>query len=370
MRFVASNFTVLLFFALNCYASHVAVLETIGASKALSRDERLVLTDMLRQVAVETLPSYMGYTIMTRDNISAMLPPGKSVEDCEGSCLVETGKNISADYIAQARVTRFGKTLCVTVELYETATSKLLSSFVGKGKRAENLLNEIEKRAPTLFSAVKEAQFPLGGGVSSQEIGVNGAGVVLDKAGNRYKTVKIGEQIWMAENLNLKTENSWCYENEEKNCEKYGRLYKWSAAVGRPEGDCGYGKICGLKGVVQGVCPDGWHLPSMAEFKKMISVIGGDSVAGEMLKSKIGWTRDGNGKDAYGFSALPAGLMGGKYFDYEGEYANFWTSSEYEEEFEGQFAYYIGLHDDYKAIYDADDALGKFYAISVRCVKN
>lgn len=64
----------------------------------------MFLTDKLRDRAKAVLPAYMGYVIMTRENINAMLPPGKSIEECEGSCLVETGKNIAADYVAQARV--------------------------------------------------------------------------------------------------------------------------------------------------------------------------------------------------------------------------------------------------------------------------
>ena len=118
MRFI---FVLITFLASFAMATHVAVLETIGEGKVLGRAERMYLTDRLREVAVKTLPTYMGFTIMTRENINEMLPPGKSLEECEGSCLVETGKNISADFIAQARVNKFGSKLTISVELYETA---------------------------------------------------------------------------------------------------------------------------------------------------------------------------------------------------------------------------------------------------------
>ena len=148
----------LLFFALFCvassFAAHVAVLETIRADENLDNRECQFLTDKLRQMAVTSLPASDGWTIMTRENISEMLPPGKSVEECEGSCLVETGKNISADYVAQGRVSHFGSLLTITVELYETATGKLVSSFAVQSENAEGLLKEIESHAQPLFQTI------------------------------------------------------------------------------------------------------------------------------------------------------------------------------------------------------------------------
>lgn len=106
--------------------------------------------------------------------------------------------------------------------------------------------------------------------------------------GHVYKTATIGSLTWMAENLNYETEGSFCYENKPANCKKYGRLYTRDAA---------------LK-----VCPAGWHLPSKEEFDILIKTVGGEKIAGEKLKSKSGWNDGGNGSDAFGFSALPAGV--------------------------------------------------------------
>lgn len=126
--------------------------------------------------------------------------------------------------------------------------------------------------------------------------------------GRTYKIVKIGSQTWMAENLNFKTDSSFCYNNEETNFTKYGRLYTWAVAVGKSENECGYGKTCSLpSGNIQGVCPSGWHLSSRAEWETLFNAVGGQSTAGNVFKSTSGWYDSGNGSDAFGFSALPAG---------------------------------------------------------------
>ena len=133
---------ILLLLSVNAFATHVAVLETMadGAAKdSVSLLDRQYLTNVLREQAVKELPAEENFTIMTRENISAMLPPGKAIEDCEGSCLAETGRNIAADYICQARIGYFGRTLSLSAELYETAGNKLIASFNGRGADVNEL---------------------------------------------------------------------------------------------------------------------------------------------------------------------------------------------------------------------------------------
>ena len=149
---------------------HVAVLETISASDALTGEEKMYLTDELRSQAVRALPAEYGFTIMTRENINAMLPPGKSVEDCAGNCLVETGKNIAAEYVAQGRVGKFGSDLTLTVELYETAGGKLIGSFTAKSADADGLLSNIQQQASSLFAKARGA----GLGLLSVNSGISG----------------------------------------------------------------------------------------------------------------------------------------------------------------------------------------------------
>ena len=187
-----------------------------------------------------------------------------------------------------------------------------------------------------------------------------------------YRVVTIGEQTWMAENLNYKTENSWCGGGSSKNegdCTKYGRLYTWAAAVGKSEDECGNGKTCGLSGKVRGVCPEGWHLPYNTEWNKLFTAVGGNSTAGKKLKSQTGWNdyngTSGNGTDAYGFSALPAGYRSSSgYFNGEGDNAHFWSATESN----GANVYDMSLsitRED-ADLYNVD----KDFIYSVRCLKD
>ena len=154
--------------SVNAFATFVAVLETVAdgsAKDSVSLLDRQYLTNVLRAQAVKILPATQNYTIMTRENIQQMLPPGKAIEDCEGSCLVETGKNIAADYIAQARVGRFGSSLTISAELYETAGNKLVASFNGRGENVERLLELIEREGSQFFRVVRDMTRPAVGDV-------------------------------------------------------------------------------------------------------------------------------------------------------------------------------------------------------------
>ncbi|MBP5769065.1 MAG: PEGA domain-containing protein [Fibrobacter sp.] len=165
-------FSILCLLATSSFATYVAVLETGADGSAkdnVSLSDRQYLTNVLREQAVKELPAVQNYTIMTRENIQQMLPPGKAIEDCEGSCLVETGKNIAADYICQARVGMFGTSLTLSAELYETAGNKLIASFNGRGANVEELLDLIKQKSPEFFRQVKG-----GGGFA----GVGGIGAI------------------------------------------------------------------------------------------------------------------------------------------------------------------------------------------------
>ncbi len=190
--------------------------------------------------------------------------------------------------------------------------------------------------------------------------------LIDSRDGQSYKVVKIGKQIWMAQNLNFETDDSYCYDDQEENCAKYGRLYTWTAAMdgeGWFSGDavgCGDGKKCSPTYPVHGICPTGWHLPSSDEWEALLTTAGKDN-ASTVLFSKTGWDGGRNGTDKYGFSALPAGgkVDFGVYLGV-GTKTFFWTSSE-------KYASSADVMRLEYSIAMLDDD-GKFAGYSVRCV--
>ena len=167
--------------------------------------------------------------------------------------------------------------------------------------------------------------------------------------GQAYKVVQIGNVTWFAQNLNYEIDGSVCPEGDSRNCEKYGRLYTWEAA--------------------QNACPEGWLLPDSLDLAKLVEHAGGESQAGDALKSTDGWFKKGNGSDGFGFSALPAGYRGAVYegeggaYDGIGGYAYFWSATE---TLDG-LAYYLFL--DFSSKAAGLNAFGKGDFRSVRCIQ-
>jgi uncharacterized protein (TIGR02145 family) len=165
--------------------------------------------------------------------------------------------------------------------------------------------------------------------------------------GKVYRTVKIGEQIWMAQNLNYEADGSVCSENDPANGEKYGRLYNWETA--------------------KKACPPGWHLPSKEEWKTLVDFAGGKKIAGKKLKAANGWNNDkewnsGNGTDDFGFAALPGGNIFEGNFRSVGYNGNWWSASEEDVD----DAWYCDVS------YGSYNSLptDKFDSLSVRCIQD
>jgi uncharacterized protein (TIGR02145 family) len=179
-----------------------------------------------------------------------------------------------------------------------------------------------------------------------------------------FKTVTIDGVTWMVENLNIETGNSWCYDDDEAYCKKYGRLYDWETA--------------------QNACPAGWHLSTRGEWFSLFKYAGEKLAAEKKLKAKSGWNdyigNDGNGADNYGFSALPGGrrLPGGGFVN-AGNAGWWWTNKEPDAYVASNtfYAYYRRMRHDSEtyaksktSVYDAyhEHYHYKGYGISVRCV--
>jgi len=190
--------------------------------------------------------------------------------------------------------------------------------------------------------------------------------------GRVYKTVKIGNQVWMAENLAFDAPGSRSYgddgfvvgadgwdkivlpEEMRAYCKKYGRLYDWETAMK--------------------VCPPGWHLPSKEEWQTLIDFVGGKEIAGKKLRAKSGWAdakgKSCNGTDDFGFAALPGGgfsSLSDGMFSGAGFSCGMWSSSENYSNGEGGWMNYIwpiGLGE------STEFSTGPDGCFSVRCIKN
>ena len=169
--------------------------------------------------------------------------------------------------------------------------------------------------------------------------------------GETYQTVQIGEQVWMARNLNFGNASKTCYDHNPENCLKYGALYTWEEALE--------------------VCPAGWHLPSKADWE-ILSKNLGVTDAGQKLKASPDDPIPWDGTNESGFNALPAGAGNGEGFHRMGDWALFWSSTESKHErawFAQLDGFWYQAPPRYPNLY-----VGSYYLktnqFSVRCIKD
>lgn len=221
-------------------------------------------------------------------------------------------------------------------------------------------------------SAEEELLLKSQGKGSATTISGNSAKGCTDADGNTYKTVKIGAQVWMAENLRTEsytngdpikqvtdgsdwsglTRGAWCYfENNSSNNVPYGKLYNWYTVDDS-----------------RGVCPSGWHVPTDDDWGTLFSYLGGIDVAGGKLKTtgtRYWKSPNNDASNSVGFDGIPAGCRepdGG--FIMLGEYADWWGSdSQSSDQASDRYLYYS-----YKNVGVTKD--DKNYGMSIRCVKN
>jgi uncharacterized protein (TIGR02145 family) len=169
--------------------------------------------------------------------------------------------------------------------------------------------------------------------------------------GQKYRTVHIGNQVWIAENLNYKMGRSWCYNDSDTYCKKYGRLYNWYTA--------------------KEACPIGWRLPTSDDWGELIEYTGDWENAATMLKAASGWVdyddKSGNGTDKFGFSALPGGdrdSYNNDSFNNAGSTGTWWVTTE--SGAGGMTCWIISNGKEYASNHGADRNDG----YSVRCLKD
>ena len=212
---------------------------------------------------------------------------------------------------------------------------------------------------------------------------------VTDYDGNVYNTVQIGNQCWMQQNMkathyhdgtaisNITDNNEWgalgnnniddaycAYNNDNNNIDIYGAIYTWAAAMG----DNAVSSSSNPSNV-QGVCPDGWHIPSDLEYTQLTDFLGGDTIAGSKMKDFDLWATTDSLNNSSGFSLLPSGYRNGEGTSlgvfYSLTYnAYLWSSTESN----GSTAYVRKLHHNDSIVERL--YLYKSHGFSVRCVKD
>jgi uncharacterized protein (TIGR02145 family) len=197
----------------------------------------------------------------------------------------------------------------------------------------------------------------------------NNVVTVTDIDGNVYPTVKIGSQLWMAENLRVihyrngeaitsvkggqvwqlhLTEGYCTYGDSVENTATYGLLYNWHAVTDK-----------------RNLAPTGWHVPSDTEWQILIDFLGGSSIAGGEMKDSGGWFNNGNGSNSSEFTALPGGICySNGIFNGIGFSASFWSSTGYSSD--GAWNRLLS----YVSPGIGRDGGNKLDGISVRCVRD
>jgi len=249
----------------------------------------------------------------------------------------------------EAQISQWGAKYAIFIEISEAIagyyleakmidveTSKLvkMSTTDSELKASEDVSTAAQKIVAGLFDFSENSSSPAPSSITYETF--------TDPRDNQsYKTIKKGKYEWMAKNMNFKTGTSWCYSNDNSNCEQYGRLYDWKTAMS--------------------VCPDGWKLPSSNEWNDLVRSVGKE-VAGKKLKSK-----NVQGTDDFGFSALLGGRRNaGGNFDYLKEDGRWWTSTTTSEGSNAYYQYMNSRMDNIDENLRPNDLANGY---SVRCIK-
>jgi len=261
--------------------------------------------------------------------------------------IIALAKNAGADYLCFTKIKSVKelKGKQVTAQVYDLDAMSYTSEMGMKTIKSD--FSDLEDLTNIILSVVDDM---LGTVKGSSGGGGNSKTLTDSRDGKKYKIVTIGNQTWMAENLNYYVSGSKCYDDSESNCKRFGRLYSWATA--------------------KYVCPSGWLLPSREDWRELENFVGGEKIISKKLKATNGgWNNtdegyNGNGTDDYGFSALPGGNSFGDNFRDVG-YGGYWWSSTESANTSGN-AYPQFIRD------DEDDVVGssgpKSGLCSVRCL--
>jgi len=319
----------------------------LGKMEAAANKTNIVILDACRNNPFERSwtrsPTGKGLAFMnapTGSLIAYATSPGNTASDGSGSNGLYTSALLS--YIVDPNIT--------AIQMFQ-----LVRTFVREKSSGQQVPWESTSlEGDFYFNSGDSIQTIYTGNIISPEIITDNnweasSGTFIDlRDDQEYDWVKIGDQIWMSENLNYQTvSGSWCYKNIESNCNTYGRLYNWETA--------------------RKICPDGWHLSSDEEWKELEKHVEGINAGGKLKETgSLHWGRPNKGAtNEIGFTALPGGAR-----DYSGVFYNianngfWWSSTEYS-----------STDARNRCMYRYGDTVGrnyysKEYGFSVRCIKD
>jgi len=293
-----------------CYTNNSSTKYKIEGYLAVDKSVDLILLKVsgLNRTALKIATSSISpgqkvYVIGSPKGLPASISDGivSGLRNFEGYRLIQITAPISPGSSGGPVLNANGEVIGVSVGQYKDGQNLNFAIPESNLELLLNLKTAIPKLITTLYDIIRPFIDP--------------------RDGQTYKTVKIGNQIWMAENLNYATSSgSWCYNDNSDNCTKYGRLYNWVTA--------------------QSTCPIGWHLPSDDDWHKLALSLDPNSVnedieshiAGGKLKSITGWNSpNASATNESGFSALPGGHRRNYdgVFSLIGSYGYWWSSTEY-----------------------------------------
>jgi uncharacterized protein (TIGR02145 family) len=274
-----------------------------------------------------------------------------------------------AQRVSNVTVTQEGQKLRIQYELSSSSLTEVglyISENNGStwSKVTQHLTGDV---GPSVSAGSKQIVWDV---LQARESLVGNAFVFKVKVGSEIKSVKIGNQVWMAENLNVDhyrngdpiptglsnsqwkstTQGAYAIYNDDPTNEKiYGKLYNWYA-VNDP----------------RGLCPTGWHVPSDAEWSTLEKYLGGSEVTGGKLKRKSGWNEPNTGaNNSSGFNAFPGGYRNNYGTNYDVGINGFWWSST---EYDSVSAWYRVLFCRYSSV--GRNNYNKRDGFSVRCVRD
>ena len=328
-----------------CYTNNSSTKYKIEGYLAVDKSVDLILLKVLglnraalKIASSSVSPGQKVYVIGSPKGLPASISDGivSGLRDFEGKKLIQITAPISPGSSGGPVLNANGEVIGVSVGQFKDGQNL---NFAIPKSNLELLLNLITT-IPTAISSLYDLIIPF----------------TDPRDGQTYKTIKIGDQTWMAENLNYASSSgSWCYDDNNGNCTKYGKLYNWVTA--------------------KSACPVGWHLPSNDDWHKLALFLDPNAVnekiestiVGGKLKSITGW--DSPNTDATNensFTALPGGSR--NYFgvfDYIGTYGNWWSSTEYQ-----TYALCRSMHHNDSNLIEFISEKDNNDGLSVRCIRD